>query len=97
MIKLIANVESFDNHFVAWIENTKNIKGMVVEGNSVEEVFDELLISLKVKIAYDLGVDIDSINHKTIRTEKEMQEYEQMRHLKLSDGKVKKEINLSIC
>lgn len=96
-MKLIANVESFDNHFVAWIENTKNIKGMVVEGNSIEEVFDELLLSLKVKIAYDLGVDVNSIGHKEFKSDRELAEYEKIKNLKLLDGKGKKEINLSIC
>jgi hypothetical protein len=93
MLKLIANVQSFDNYFVAWIENTRNIKGMVVEGSSVEEVMKELLMSLKVKIAYDLGIDINSIDHKEFRTEEEFREF---RQLKLMDGKAKKEINLSM-
>jgi hypothetical protein len=94
MIKLIANVESFDNHFVAWIENTKTIKGMVVEGNSLEEVFHELLVSLKVKIAYDLGIDMSTLDHKEFKSKTEFEEFKKF---EMTDGIGKKEISLSIC
>lgn len=93
MLKLIAIIESFDNHFVAWVENTRNIKGMVVEGNSVSEVMQELMTSLKVKIAYDLGIDISSINHRQISSDVELLEF---KNLKFMDGRAKKEINLQM-
>lgn len=93
MIKLVANVESYDDHFVAWIENTRNIRGIVVEGKSAEEAMEELLVSLKVKIAYDLGIDIASITHQQFSSETDLEEFKK---LKLMNGKAQKEINLSM-
>ena len=93
MVKLVANVEKFDNHYVAWIENAK-MKGMVVEGESAEEVWNELLISLKVKIAYNLGVDISSIEPLKFKSIKEYEAFKKMDGE--SRGKVKKEINLQM-
>lgn len=92
MLKLIANVESFGtDHYTACIES---IKGMVVEGNSVEEVCKELLISLRVKLAYDLGIDIDHIEEtSTSRDEMILN----IKDIKFSpEGKAKKEISLNL-
>lgn len=91
MLKLIANIEAFgEGRYVAFIET---IKGMVVEGESVEEVFKELLISLKVKIAFDLGVDISSIQTKEFKSEQELEDFKRINFL---DGKAKKEISLNM-
>lgn len=95
MIKFIANIEAFGaGRYIAFIDT---IKGMVVEGGSVSEVCKELLISLKVKMAYDYGVDINSIKHKEFASEKELDDF--VKKLEFSEGKAKREINLdlSIC
>jgi hypothetical protein len=52
------------------LKNARNIKGMVVEGSSIEEVMNELLISLKVKIAYDYGIDMNSMDTKKFKSKK---------------------------
>lgn len=91
LLKLIANVESFGNdHYIASIES---IKGMVVEGNSVEEVCKELLISLKVKLAYDLGIDIHRMKDK-VHDDKNMSI--DIEDLKFENGRATKEINLNL-
>jgi hypothetical protein len=95
MLKLIAIVESYDDRFVAWIENTKTLKGMVVEGSSLEEVVSELLTSLKVKIAYDLGIDISSISESRLDSKKDILEFK--KKFKKGNNKVEKELSLAIC
>lgn len=60
-----------DTLFIGWIDK---IKGLVVEASSKEEVKQELLISLKVKIAYDYGFEISKIDHKVAETEEEINE-----------------------
>lgn len=57
--KITLCVESFDDDagYVAWIENEK-FKGIVVQAHTLKEAFNELLISLKVKIANDYGIEI---------------------------------------
>lgn len=41
--------------FIAWVDD---FKGLVVQGSSLMDIRKELLISLKVKIAYDLNLEI---------------------------------------
>ncbi|MEP2508484.1 MAG: hypothetical protein ABJH72_03970 [Reichenbachiella sp.] len=91
MMKLVANIESFDNHFVAYVES---IKGLVVEGSSLNEVCKELLTSLKVKMSYDYGIDISSIAHKEFPSEKKMKEF--VDQLNFKSGEAQKEINLDM-
>jgi hypothetical protein len=58
-IKLIANIEHHEGAgYVAWIDN---IKGMVVQASTIEDVCKELFISLKVKLAYNLGISASEI------------------------------------
>ena len=57
-MKVIVNIEFCENRYVAWIDK---IKGMVVEASSLPEVVGELITSLKVKMAYDYGMDIEEI------------------------------------
>ena len=66
IIKLDAYIEKFtDAKYAGWIDHKNtNIKGIVVQGNSIEEVYKQLLLSLKVKIAYDYGVEILDIQEK---------------------------------
>jgi len=90
-MKLIANIESFDDRYIASIES---IKGMVVQANSIENVCKELLMSLKVKISFDYGVDMNSIQHKEFKNEQELIDFE--KQMKLDNGKAKKEINLDM-
>lgn len=85
--KIMAYVESFGDEagFVAWIDNAK-FKGMVVQSNSLEGVLKELLISLKVKIAYDYGIEISGL-------EKKLEEL--VHESRLQTGPGKQEINLT--
>lgn len=51
---LIAKVQKFEEgHYLAFIEG---MPGMVTESTSAKEAFDELMLSLKVKILYDSGL-----------------------------------------
>lgn len=60
-LKLNAYIEHYENAgYVGWIENEK-FKGMVVQAESAEAAHKELLISLKAKIAYDFGIEMNSI------------------------------------
>lgn len=63
--KLTICVETFEDDagFVAWIENEK-FKGLVVQSDTLEGVFKELLTSIKVKIAHDYGIEIGGIDEK---------------------------------
>ncbi|MEJ7823393.1 MAG: hypothetical protein WKF85_13805 [Chitinophagaceae bacterium] len=58
-------VESFndDAGYVAWIDNEK-FKGIVVQANSKEKVFEELLTSVNAKFAYDFGITIGGVEAK---------------------------------
>lgn len=49
-----------------YIGSIDSIKGLVVQGSSREEVRNELLISLRVKLAYNLGIDISKIENRAI-------------------------------
>jgi hypothetical protein len=57
-------------------------KGLVVQGGSIKEIKRELLTSLKVKIAYDYGLDINKIRSKELKSVKD---------LNLVKGKIKQE------
>lgn len=59
-----------DTLFIGWIDK---IKGLVVESSSKEGVKQELLTSLKVKIAYDYGFEISTIDHKVAETKEELE------------------------
>jgi len=73
LIKLDAHLKNYgDAGYVAWIDNSKNMK-MAVQANTPEKAVKELLISLKVKIAYMFGVDINSIEEKEFNSEAEFQ------------------------
>lgn len=59
MLKLETRIESFNGGgYLGWIDN---IKGIIVQGPTIENVLDELLISLKVKIAYDYDLEIEDV------------------------------------
>ena len=91
MITLVANVESLGDRYVAYIES---IKGMVVESDTLEGVCEELMISLKVKIAYNLGIDITKLKANVFKSK---HEFEAFKKLKLVDGRAKRELNLQFC
>jgi len=75
MLKLIANIEPFGGEgWLAWINNEK-FKGLVVQAESPREAFNELMISLKVKIAFDYKLNIENIEHKTFATEADMEKF----------------------
>jgi hypothetical protein len=54
-----------DNGYVAWIETPRKFK-MLVHGNTAEEAAKELVISLKVSLSYQLGIDIECINDQAV-------------------------------
>ncbi len=59
MIYLTAFMEEFpDNIFIGRI---KEFKGLVVQSDSFEGVKKELIKSVRVKLAYDYGLDINQI------------------------------------
>jgi hypothetical protein len=57
--------------FVAWIDSPKNFK-MLVHGNTPEEATKELVISLKVSLSYQLGIDIRDISEKQVSTDEQL-------------------------
>ena len=89
--KLIARIEPYGPaDFLASIES---IKGMAECGNTPEEAMKELLISLKVKMAHDLGVEIDELSETII---KPLQEYKIERKCLEEAGFAEREISLSM-
>ncbi len=84
-MKLVAQIESFGEcGYLAWFDSTK-IKGMVVKSDSMEGAVKELLISLKAKLSYDLGIHFDDIQEVRINPE----------DIVTIEGKSQKEINFS--
>lgn len=64
MIIIKAFIDHFPNAgYIAWADG---FKGLVVQGDTMDEVKKELWISLKVKIAYDYNLDISHIEAKEI-------------------------------
>jgi len=64
MIIIEGHIEHFgDSLFIGWVEN---FKGLVVQGESIDEVKKELWTSLKVKIAYDYNLDISKIEGRKV-------------------------------
>ena len=88
-IKLIAHVEDHGKEgFIAWIES---IKGMVVQAPTEEQVCKELFLSLKVKLAYDLGIPATELQEVT------QEEIENMkRKMTMNKNCVNREINLTL-
>jgi hypothetical protein len=62
--KLIARVESAGpDGYLATIES---IKGMVELGTTPELAMKELMVSLKVKLAFDLGISYDALKDSIV-------------------------------
>lgn len=55
-----AHIEQVGDH--GYIASIPSMPGLVVQAPTVEEVKQELITSLKVKIAFDYGLKIDSLN-----------------------------------
>lgn len=91
-IKLIANIEHSPK--AGYIASIDSIKGMVVHGNSPEEVCKELFTSLKVKLAFDYGIDPSDVHEVD---EQEAKRLEREFLLKpSSEESCKREINLTL-
>lgn len=89
--KLIARIEPYGAaDFLASIES---IKGMAESGSTPEEAVKELLISLKVKMAHDLGVELNELSETII---KPLEEYTIERKCLEEVGYAEKEISLSM-
>ena len=61
--KLIATLE--DHGKAGWVGCIDRIKGLVVQGKTMDETCNELMTSLKVKIAYDLGIPASDLKEAT--------------------------------
>lgn len=73
-IPLTAHIEPFDHvGFLAWI-NTDKFK-VVVQADSVQNAIKELLISVKVKLAYDYGINLNLIEEKEMLSEDELDKF----------------------
>ncbi len=73
LIKLDAHLQNFgEAGYLAWIDGSKGMK-MAVQAKSPEEATKELLISLRVKLAYMFGIDPASIEQKQFSNEDELQ------------------------
>lgn len=69
-MKLIAYSEGCgEAGYIAWIDH-ESFKGMVVQAKSINESFEELLISFKVKLAFDYGIDPGSIKVEAVRIDR---------------------------
>ena len=92
-IKLIANIEHHEKAgYVAWIDS---IKGLVVHANTFEDVVKELFTSLKVKLAYNLGISASEI--KEIDEQEAKMIERQIAFSKQGDKEIcKKEISLTL-
>lgn len=61
-----AYIENFGKAgFISWIDSDK-FKGLVVQGKSLDEVKVKLYKSIRVKIAYDYGLDISTIEAREL-------------------------------
>lgn len=72
-IKICIETFEDDAGYVAWIDNDK-FKGIVVQSDSLKGVLEELLSSVKVKIACDLGIEIGGMDEKIASMLKELKE-----------------------
>lgn len=92
-IKLIANIEHHENAgYVAWIDS---IKGMVVHADTLEDVCKELFTSLKVQLAFNLGISASEI--KEIDADEAKLIERQIAFQKRDNKQIcKKEINLTL-
>lgn len=55
-----------ENAFMGW---SHDFKALVVQGQSEDEVKKELLISLRAKVAYDMGLPITKVEASEITAE----------------------------
>ena len=88
-LKLVARIEPYGRAgYLAYIDS---IKGMVEMSATPETAMKQLLISLRVKLAHDLGIDIDSLKDSVVAPS----EYK-IEKIDLSDdGFAEKQINLN--
>lgn len=88
MLKFIAVIENYgDAGYIAWMNNKKG-HGQTAQGKTAEDALNELIISLKIKCAYEWGAQIEDLAVEPISLE-EFQKTE------LREGKIEKEI--SVC
>ncbi|WP_299548616.1 hypothetical protein [Seonamhaeicola sp.] len=67
MLVVTTEIQKFgDSRFMGW---SHDFKALVVQGETEEEVKKELLISLRAKIAYDMGLPISKIEASEITPE----------------------------
>jgi hypothetical protein len=59
MIKIEGVIKPFGEKL--FYGHIPQIKGLVVQGISIEETLKELLLSLRVKLAFDFGLDMSKI------------------------------------
>ena len=66
MIIVDCIIERFGNSL--YIGYTPKFKGLVVHGKTIPEIIKELIISIKVKMAYDYDLDISKIQGKELKS-----------------------------
>jgi hypothetical protein len=67
MLVVTTQIEQYgEKHFMGW---SHDFKALVVQGESEEEVKKELIISLRAKVAYDIGLPISRIEANEITPE----------------------------
>lgn len=62
-IKICIETFEDDAGYVAWIDNEK-FKGFVVQSDTLKGALEEILTSIKVKVACDLGIEIGGMEEK---------------------------------
>lgn len=65
MIIMQAEMSRDANGILAWIEHSK-MRGIVVHAETPEKAWQELKKSVKVKIAFDYGLGVDSVKESAM-------------------------------
>lgn len=67
-LKLKAEIEQVsESEYIACIVDNKKFRGTVVQASTYEDAHRELITSIKVKIAYDYGIEIDTIQDEELQ------------------------------
>jgi predicted RNase H-like HicB family nuclease len=82
MLTIVAFIEKFGDSL--YLGSVPKFKGLFVQANSLDDIKRELIISVKVMIAYETGLDISKIEAEEIKSIKE---------LRVTPGNTKNEYN----
>jgi predicted RNase H-like HicB family nuclease len=70
MITIDGFIEKYSDDF--YFGHIPKIKGLFAEGESIEEVKNELVTLLKVKITFDYKLDVKKIESKEIKSNEDL-------------------------